>query len=177
MADVEVEAVLADPEGVLERLRTQEGGLERALAVVRRRIEVAACLAEAAAQWRELAGGGDAAGGDAPGAGGREVGLVVVATGAEHGQVTGGEERGEDTGGGGDAGGRLPRRVLVADLLGQDPARVWRVAEVGQALGVDNLKSLGVLMSQMAGKGVLVKTGSGCYRAPGAGDGSGVAAV
>ena len=153
MTELAAEAVLADPEGVLRRLRTQHHDLERDLAIVQQRIEVASRLTRAAAEWRQLTTGHDD--GDAPHAGQRQ---PVPPAPTDPAQPP---EDADPT-----AGQPAPRRVLVANLLGQDPARVWRVSEVGQALGLDNTKSLGVLMAEMADRGALVKTGSGCYQAP-----------
>jgi hypothetical protein len=55
------------------------------------------------------------------------------------------------------------RRQRVLDLLGTDPLRVWRGREVAHALGITNLNSFCVQMSQWAHRGLLRKTGPATY--------------
>lgn len=55
------------------------------------------------------------------------------------------------------------RRERVLALLHTDPHRAWRGREVAQALGVANLNSFCVQMSQWAHRGLLRKTGPATY--------------
>jgi hypothetical protein len=57
--------------------------------------------------------------------------------------------------------GSRQQRVLA--LLHADPYRIWRGREVAHALGVTNLNSFCVQMSQWAHRGLLRKTGPATY--------------
>ena len=137
--DIDVAAVLADPDGVLERLRASERELDAALARVRARIEVAGRLVEAAGAWVALGPGVPQV--SPP----QADGPVTVADGAVPGEVS--------------------CREAVLGLLGQDPGRVWRAVDVAAVLGIDKIDSLRATMAAMARDGRLVKTGPATYRA------------
>jgi hypothetical protein len=138
--DIDVAAVLADPDGVLERLRASERDLDAVLARVRARIEVAGRLVEAAGAWVALGPG-------VPQAftGPLADGPVTVADGGVPGEVS--------------------CREAVLGLLGQDPDRVWRAVDVAAVLGIDKIDSLRATMAAMAKDGRLVKVGPATYRA------------
>jgi hypothetical protein len=138
--DIDVAAVLADPDGVLERLRASERELDAALARVRARIEVAGRLVEAAGAWVAL-GPGVPQVSSRP----RADGPVAVADGAVPGEAS--------------------CREAVLGLLGQDPDRVWRAVDVASVLGIDKIDSLRAAMAAMAKDGRLVKMGPATYRA------------
>ncbi len=62
----------------------------------------------------------------------------------------------------------VTRKPQVAALLGQDPNRYWSNREIGEALGIENLKSLWVTLEEMVKAGSLIKSSDSRYAlAPG----------
>lgn len=138
--EIDVAAVLADPAGVMEKLRSDERELSAALEATRTRIEIAGRLVEAAEAWSALQG---------------------KATSAVSGSGTGGP--------GAVAGSRASAEVSYAEavvgLLEQDPGRVWRVVDLAAVLGIEKVDSLRTTMSTMARAGCVVKVAPARYRA------------
>ncbi|MBF8192487.1 hypothetical protein ITP53_43775 [Nonomuraea sp. K274] len=148
--EITIEALLAEGDGVLSRLRVEEQVAEAALDAVRRRIEAAGQVVAAVAAWRALR--------PTPAAPSETILTDVRAETADHGHH-------------GDLDGALdglPLRTRVARLLGQDPQRIWRAQEIGTALAAPNLGSLRTSLSQMAHAGVLIKVAAATYRFAGA---------
>lgn len=54
-------------------------------------------------------------------------------------------------------GGGLTRKAQVVQLLGQQPARHWKAAEIAELLEIDNLKSLRTSLDEFARSGVIRK--------------------
>jgi hypothetical protein len=61
----------------------------------------------------------------------------------------------------------VTRKPQVLALLSQDPVQQWSVRQVGEALDIDNLKSLRVTLDEMAQAGTLFKTPDARYQAAG----------
>jgi len=58
----------------------------------------------------------------------------------------------------------VTRKPKVVRLLSQDPGREWSVREIGEALGIENQKSLRVTLEEMVKAGTLLKTSDARYQ-------------
>jgi hypothetical protein len=138
--EIDVATVLADPAGVMEKLRSDERELSAALEATRTRIEIAGRLVEAAEAWSAL-----------------------------QGKATSAVSRSGTDDPGPAAGSRSPAEAsyaeAVAGLLEQDPGRVWRVVDLAAVLGIEKVDSLRTTMSTMARTGCVVKVAPAQYRA------------
>lgn len=61
----------------------------------------------------------------------------------------------------------VTRKPQVLALVSQDRNRQWSVRQIGEALDIDNLKSLRVTLEEMARAGTLFKTPDARYKAAG----------
>jgi hypothetical protein len=57
----------------------------------------------------------------------------------------------------GSDGTGVTRKVQVVQLLGQDPERHWKAAEIAELLDIDNLKSLRTSLDEFARAGIITK--------------------
>jgi hypothetical protein len=64
-----------------------------------------------------------------------------------------GRDEPEDTG----DGTGVTRKVQVLQLLGQDPGRRWKAAEIAELLEIDNLKSLRTSLDEFARAEIIAK--------------------
>ncbi|WP_103940110.1 hypothetical protein [Thermomonospora echinospora] len=157
MSQLPWEAVVADPSGVLEQLRSQRAALEQQLGDVAERIELVTRMAETREEWQRRygspsttgpEGGPSASDPSAQRPGSQEGPGPSTAQGPAAGPPNAAQE---------DKGTAVPRRVQVESLLGQDPSRWWKTRQIAEELGVDNHRSLRVLLDQMTKQGRLVK--------------------
>jgi hypothetical protein len=59
--------------------------------------------------------------------------------------------------------GRSPRKILVVQLMAQNPHRAWKVRDLADALKIENVKSLRVSLDDAVRDGVLKKNPDATY--------------
>lgn len=144
--------VASDPASVLDEMRAEEERQKNELAETRQRIRLVEKFASASAEWRSLDGTAAPDSDDDP----STAQLLEI----ENQHVRPADGTSQNVVG----IPQQPRRHQVLGLLGQDPSRWWKTREVGEALGIANLKSLRVTLSKMADQGDLVKNADASYR-------------
>ena len=136
-----VEGLLSGAGEVLDRLRLREKELEESLALVRERLTAGEAVLAAVSRWRSLS-----ALSPLP-----DLSPVVAASPVDVPAV--GRPGLEES---------LVGRIEL--LLGQDPSRVWKAAQVREVLGA-SASGVHTAMSRLAERGRLVRVSSGRYRA------------
>jgi len=136
----DVSGLLAGADAVLDGLRRREGELAQALEAVREQIAAGSAVLDAVQRWREAAG---------LDAGPRP----MIASSPSL----------VSSGWPGPSG--LSRAEQILMLLGQDPARTWRAADVAEALGSASVEGMRSSLTRLADAGRIGRGQAGRYGA------------
>jgi hypothetical protein len=132
----EWDEMAAEPEKLVVKLEEGIAGLQEQVRLLRERLKTAKRLVEVKADVEYLKQH------NAPRPKGRSAGQ--------------GESDDHQPDGVGESAG-LTRKTQVVQLLGQQPRRRWKAAEIAEALDIDNLKSMRTSLDEFARSGIIRK--------------------
>lgn len=132
----EWDEMAAEPEKLVVKLEEGIAGLQEQVRLLRERLKAAKRLVEVKADVAYLKQH------NAPRPRGRS---------ADQGETDDHQSEGAGEGAG------LTRKTQVVQLLGQQPGRHWKAAEIAEALDIDNLKSMRTSLDEFARSGIIRK--------------------